>query len=66
MQPTFVGSLGSESVRGVDTIPSASVDGALPMNPSYGFQRIVRSSECIDGHGQSDGKEKADGRGKVD
>ena len=42
MQPTFVGSLGSESVRGVNTIPSASVDGALPMNPSYGFQGSSR------------------------
>ena len=38
MQPTFVESLGSESARGVDSIPSASVGGALPMNPSYGFQ----------------------------
>ena len=38
VQPTFVGSLGSESARGIDSIPSASVGGALPMNPSYGFQ----------------------------
>ena len=38
MQPTFVGSLGGESARGIDSIPSASVGGALPMGPSYGFQ----------------------------
>ena len=62
MQPTFVGSLGSESARGIDSIPSASVGGVLAINSLYGFQgiRIVWSSERTDEHGQSDGKAKVD------
>ena len=62
MQPTFVGSLGSESARGIDSIPSASVGGVLAINSLYGFQgiRIVWSSERADEHGQSDGKAKVD------
>ena len=56
-QPTFVGSLGGESARGIGSVPPASVGGALQMKPSYGFQG---SMEFIDGHGQSDGRGKGD------
>ena len=58
-QPTFVGSLGSESARGKGSVPPASVGGALPMKSSTG-SKDRWSSECIDGHGQSDGRGKGE------